>query len=74
MLDFIAVPIGYLLKFIYEVLAFKNYGLAIIFLTIIVRTLLLPLYIKQYKAMSKINEIQPQIQKIQKNIKMIMKN
>lgn len=66
MLDFIAVPIGYLLKFIYEVLAFKNYGLAIIFLTIIVRTLLLPLYIKQYKAMSKINEIQPQIQKIQK--------
>ncbi|AST56707.1 preprotein translocase subunit [Thermoanaerobacterium thermosaccharolyticum] len=39
MLDFIAVPIGYLLKFIYEVLAFKNYGLAIIFLTIIVKTM-----------------------------------
>ncbi|MBP2071308.1 YidC/Oxa1 family membrane protein insertase [Thermoanaerobacterium butyriciformans] len=69
MLDFIAVPIGYLLKYIYEDLAFKNYGLAIIFLTIIVRTFLLPLYIKQYKAISKINEIQPQIQKIQKKYK-----
>ncbi|MBZ4664605.1 MAG: hypothetical protein JG776_2329 [Caloramator sp.] len=69
MLDFIAVPIGYLLKFIYEVLAFKNYGLAIILLTIIIKTLLLPLYIKQYKAISKINEIQPQMQEIQKKYK-----
>ena len=69
MLDFIAIPIGYVLKFIYDTLAFKNYGIAIILLTVIVKTLLLPLYIKQYHSTSKLSEIQPQLQEIQKRYK-----
>ncbi|AOT68736.1 YidC/Oxa1 family membrane protein insertase [Geosporobacter ferrireducens] len=69
MLDFIAIPMGYVLKFIYDMLAFKNYGIAIILLTVMVKTLLLPLYIKQYHSTSKLSEIQPQMQEIQKRYK-----
>jgi YidC/Oxa1 family membrane protein insertase len=66
MLDFIAYPIGHVLQFIYNVFAFQNYGLAIIFLTIIVKLFLLPLYIKQYSSTSKLTGIQPEMKKIQK--------
>ncbi|WP_368488699.1 YidC/Oxa1 family membrane protein insertase [Clostridium sp. BJN0013] len=69
MFDFIAYPTGHILRFMYEVLSFKNYGIAIILLTVIIRTLLLPLYIKQYRSTSKISEIQPKIKKIQEKYK-----
>ena len=66
MLDFISVPMGSILKFIYDNLAFQNYGIAIIFFTVGVKTLLLPMTIKQVQSTSKISEIQPQMQEIQK--------
>ncbi|MFC0904672.1 YidC/Oxa1 family membrane protein insertase [Clostridium sp. MT-14] len=69
MFDFIAYPIGHFLRFIYEVLSFKNYGIAIILLTVIIRTLLLPLYIKQYRSTSKMGEIQPKMKKLQEKYK-----
>ena len=69
MLDFIAIPMGHVLKFIYDMLAFKNYSIAIILLTVMVKTLLLPLYIKQYHSTSKLSEIQPQMLEIQKRYK-----
>lgn len=69
MLNFVAFPIGKTLKFIYDVFAFENYGVAIILLTVIIRALMLPLYIKQYQSASEMGEIQPQIQEIQKKYK-----
>jgi YidC/Oxa1 family membrane protein insertase len=57
MFDFIAIPMGYTLKFIYDTLAFQNYGIAIILFTIIVKSLLLPLTIKQYQSTSKMSEL-----------------
>jgi YidC/Oxa1 family membrane protein insertase len=69
MFDFVAYPIGHLLRFIYEILSFKNYGIAIILLTVIIRTLLLPLYIKQYRSTSKMGEIQPKMKKLQEKYK-----
>lgn len=69
MLDFITVPFGKFLYFIYETLAFKNYGLAIILFTIVIRVALLPLTIKQYKSTSKMQEVQPLIQDIQRKYK-----
>jgi YidC/Oxa1 family membrane protein insertase len=66
MLDFISVPMGAILKLIYDNLAFQNYGVAIIFFTVGVKTLLLPMTIKQVQSTSKMNEIQPQMQEIQK--------
>lgn len=69
MLDFIAEPLGQFLYFIYNTLAFHNYGLAIIFFTIIIKMVLLPLTIKQTRSTSKMNLIQPQIKEIQTRYK-----
>jgi YidC/Oxa1 family membrane protein insertase len=69
MLDFISFPMGAVLKFIYDNIAFQNYGIAIIFFTMGVKSLLLPLSIKQVKSTSKMSELQPQMQEIQKKHK-----
>lgn len=68
-LDFIAYPLGQFLYFIYNTLAFHNYGLAIIIFTVIMKLVLLPLTIKQYHSTAKMQEIQPLIQEIQKRYK-----
>lgn len=69
MLDFIAIPMGAVLKYIYDHLAFQNYGIAIILFTAGIKTLLLPLTIKQVQSASKMGELQPQMQEIQKKYK-----
>jgi len=69
MFDFIARPLGQFLYFIYNSVAFHNYGVAIIIFTVIVKLVLLPLTIKQYRSTAKMQEIQPQIQEIQKRYK-----
>lgn len=69
MLDPIAKIFGQFLYFIYNTVAFQNYGLAIIVFTIVVKLLLLPLSIKQIRSSSRMQEVQPQIQEIQKRYK-----
>ena len=56
---------------IFTVIPNKNisYGLAIILFTAIIRVLLLPLSIKQTKSQAKMQEIQPEIQKVQAKYK-----
>lgn len=72
-LDFLAIPLGRLLKFIYDFLHSAHipgsYGIAIILLTLIVRGLLLPLYIKQIQSTSKMAEVAPRLQEIQQKYK-----
>lgn len=72
-LDFLAIPLGRLLKLIYDFLHGAHipgsYGIAIILLTLIVRGLLLPLYIKQIASTSKMAEVAPRIQEIQQKYK-----
>ena len=57
--NFIGQIFGYVLGFFYDI--FKNYGLAIIFFTILTRILLFPLTIKQQKQMAAQQRIQPKI-------------
>ncbi|MDP9067695.1 MAG: YidC/Oxa1 family membrane protein insertase [Actinomycetota bacterium] len=47
----------------------RNYGLAIILLTVAVRVLLLPLSIKQTRSMREMQRIQPEVKKIQAKYK-----
>jgi len=68
-LDFIAGPLGQFLMFIYKTVAFENYGLAIVIFTIVVKLVLLPLTLKQYKSSAKMQEIQPIIADLQKRYK-----
>lgn len=65
----IAGPLGTLLYFIYDKLVFQNYGLALIIFTLLVRLALLPLTIKQYQSSAKMQDLQPQIQEVQKRYK-----
>lgn len=66
MFSFIPKYLGIILNFIYENLAFKNYGFAIIIFTVFIKLLLLPLTIKQSKSTAKMQELQPIIQEIQR--------
>jgi len=68
-MDPIARPMGAVLKFIYETLAFQNYGFAIIIFTVFIRLIILPLTIKQYKSTANMQKIQPLLQEIQKKYK-----
>lgn len=47
----------------------RNYGVAIILLTIIVRLILLPLSVKQIKSMREMQKIQPEVKKLQAKYK-----
>lgn len=60
------------LEFCYKMtedLGFPSYGIAIIVLTVIIKTLLLPLALKQIRSMKAMQAIQPEMQKIQKKYK-----
>lgn len=63
MFAFFANMFGYLLNFIYEIV--KNYGLAIIFFSIIIKIVLLPISIKQQKTMKKSVKIQEKMKELQ---------
>ena len=69
MFDIIAGPMGAVLKFIYDHIAFQNYGIAIILFTVGIKSLMLPLTIKQVQSTSKMGVLQPQMQEIQKKYK-----
>jgi len=62
-MKYMAIAMGYILKFIYDLV--NNYGLTIIILTVVIRALLIPLYGKQQKSMAKMSELQPKINEIQ---------
>ena len=53
--------------FIYGIV--KNYGIAIIIATIIIKVLLLPLTLKQDKSMKEMKKLQPEIEKIKEKYK-----
>lgn len=58
----IAVPILKGLQFIYKYI--PNYGLAIILITLFIRTLLFPLQFKSFKSMKKMQKLQPELAKV----------
>lgn len=64
----IAHGLGSLLMFLYNNL-WLSYGLAIVFFTIIIRIVLLPLSIKSFNAMAKMSEIQPLVAELQRKYK-----
>lgn len=65
--SFIAIPILYLLKFFYGVI--KNYGVAIIILTIFVKLLLNPLTKYSMKSMKAMQKLQPKMKELKEKYK-----
>ncbi len=63
-LGIVAKPLGWLLDLLYGFI--NDYGITIILFTIIVKTCIYPLYIKQTKSMAKMSEVQPKMQALQR--------
>ena len=63
MIAFFANLFGYILNWIYSIVA--NYGLAIIIFSVVLKIILIPLSIKQQKTMKKSTEIQEKVKAIQ---------
>ena len=66
--DIMRVSLEFCYKFTND-MGFPSYGIAIIVLTVIIKTLLLPFALKQIKSMKAMQEIQPEMQRIQKKYK-----
>jgi YidC/Oxa1 family membrane protein insertase len=64
----LAPPLGNLLSILYDIWP-HNYGLAIILVTLMVSLVLFPLTLKQTRSMKAMQEIQPEIKRIQKEFK-----
>jgi YidC/Oxa1 family membrane protein insertase len=64
----LAPPLGQLLALLFNIWP-NNYGVAIVLLTLIVMLLLFPLTLKQTRSMKAMQEIQPEIKKLQKEHK-----
>ena len=67
MFSIIAIPFGYLMRGLYYI--FSNYALSIIFFTIIIRLLLLPLSMKQQKGQTMAARMRPFENKIRQKYK-----
>lgn len=65
--EILAKPLLHVLTFFYGYL--KNYGLAIILLTIIIKILFWPLTHKSYASMKSMQKLQPEMQKIRERFK-----
>lgn len=71
-MNIIVDKMNYLLNILYQLSAavgFPNYGVAIILLTIIIKTLIYPLTYKQMASMRKTVDLQPKIKEIQNKYK-----
>ncbi|MCC6276679.1 MAG: membrane protein insertase YidC [Oligoflexia bacterium] len=63
MFSFIAIPLLDVMKWFYGII--KNWGVAIILLTILVRLITLPFTLASYKSMKGMQKIQPEIKRLQ---------
>lgn len=65
--NFLLSLLGGLLAFFYQII--PSYGLAIILLTLAIGVLLFPLTLKQTRSMTAMQEIQPEVKRLQKELK-----
>ncbi len=63
-MGFLATPMAWILNIIYDLIG--NYGLSILALTLLVKLLMYPLYIKQMKSTSSMSSLQPKMKDLQK--------
>ncbi len=68
-LSAIGLLFGKLMYFIYNTIGFHNYVLSLVFFTIAYKLILLPLSIKQMRSTQLMQELQPELQRIQERYK-----
>jgi YidC/Oxa1 family membrane protein insertase len=65
-LDFLAVPLGKVMQFIFYNLSFDNYGFTIIIFTIITRLAIFPLNMRQFRSTAKMQQLNPKLEELKK--------
>ncbi len=68
-LSAIGLIFGKLMYFIYNTIGFQNYALSLVLFTIVYKVILLPLSVKQMKSTQMMQEIQPELSRIQERYK-----
>lgn len=68
-MDILYNAFGQIFYFIYRVLAFENYGLAIIVFTILIKVIVLPLTLKSMKSQTAMSALTPEVNKIKEKYK-----
>ncbi len=63
------IPFFNFLVFLYNTVAFQDFGVAIILLTLIIRLILSPLSIKTFRSQKVLSELQPKVKEIQEKFK-----
>ena len=66
---FIYQPIYNLLVFVYNIVPFRDFGIAIIIVTVLIKLVLVPLSRKQIESQKKMQELQPKIKELQQKYK-----
>ena len=66
-MEFIAAPLFYLLRWIYDYV--PNYGWAIILMTVAINMVLFPLKLKSWRSMQKMQKVAPEVKSIQERYK-----
>ena len=59
----LGVPLGFVMRLLYNVL--QNYGLTLVVFTLLVKVLTIPLAVKQQKSSAKMAAFRPQLEEIQ---------
>ncbi|HEX8974790.1 MAG TPA: YidC/Oxa1 family membrane protein insertase [Patescibacteria group bacterium] len=62
-------PLYNILIFLYNIVPGKDFGISIILITILLRTILIPLYRKQIESQTKLQALQPKIKEVQQKTK-----
>ncbi|MDD5397167.1 MAG: YidC/Oxa1 family membrane protein insertase [Candidatus Moranbacteria bacterium] len=62
-------PLYNILIFFYNIVPGRDFGISIILITILLRTILIPLYKKQVESQKKLQELQPKIKALQEKTK-----
>jgi YidC/Oxa1 family membrane protein insertase len=68
-LSAIGLLFGKLMYFIYNTVGFQNYALSLLLFTIAYKIILLPLSVKQIKTTQRMQELQPELSRIQERYK-----
>lgn len=69
LLSAIGMIFGKLMYFIYNTIGFHNYAISLILFTVVYKLILLPLSIKQIRSTQKMQEFQPELQRLQERYK-----
>lgn len=64
--QYFVYPISFMIQFVAHHIAGGNFGIAIVVITLMIRTALIPLAVSQYRGQLKTKKMQPQLQELKK--------